>query len=82
MTSWPKQPTIYAINTLVWLCDRFEHESAHGLRLHLLADPTCQDALIRFIENHDEPRPDGFILAHKRRAAMLPGEADNPGERG
>jgi glycosidase len=38
------------------LYDRLAHENAEAVRLHLLADPAYQDKLVRFIENHDEPR--------------------------
>jgi hypothetical protein len=46
------------------LYDRMEHESPENVRLHLLADASYQEKMIRFIENHDEPRsaaafPDG-----------------------
>ena len=38
------------------LYDRMEHENAENVRLHLLADMPYQERLVRFIENHDEPR--------------------------
>ena len=38
------------------LFDRLEHAFAEQVRLHLLADVGYQEKLIRFIENHDEPR--------------------------
>jgi hypothetical protein len=38
------------------LYDRLAHGDAVDLRLHLTADQNFQDRLIRFIENHDEPR--------------------------
>ncbi len=38
------------------LYDRLEHGSAEGVRLHLCADLAYQERLVRFIENHDEPR--------------------------
>ena len=38
------------------LYDRLVHESAEQVRLHLLADDSYQTRLVRFIENHDEPR--------------------------
>jgi hypothetical protein len=46
------------------LYDRMEHESAESVRQHLLADAAYQQGMVRFIENHDEPRaavafPDG-----------------------
>lgn len=50
------------------LYDRIEHGDAENVSLHLLADPSYQDGMVRFIENHDEPRaaatfPDGKGLA-------------------
>ena len=38
------------------LYDRLVHDSADSIRGHLQADPAYQERLIRFIENHDEPR--------------------------
>jgi hypothetical protein len=38
------------------LYDRLVHENAESIRLHLLADRAYQGKLVRFIENHDEPR--------------------------
>jgi Alpha amylase, catalytic domain len=38
------------------LYDRILAGNAEQVRLHLLADDTYQNALVRFIENHDEPR--------------------------
>ena len=38
------------------LFDRLEHAFAEQVRLHLLADVGYQEKLVRFIENHDEPR--------------------------
>ena len=46
------------------LYDRLEHDSAENVRLHLCADLAYQEKLVRFIENHDEPRA----------AAAFPGE--------
>jgi hypothetical protein len=37
------------------LYDRLKHENAESVRLHLCAERSYQDKLIRFIENHDEP---------------------------
>jgi len=39
------------------LYDRLEHGPAESVRLHLCADMDYQERLVRFIENHDEPRP-------------------------
>jgi len=38
------------------LYDRLEHDSAQSVRLHLGADLSYQKKLLRFLENHDEPR--------------------------
>ncbi|MEZ4515695.1 MAG: alpha-amylase family glycosyl hydrolase [Chloroflexota bacterium] len=38
------------------LYDRLEQETAESVRQHLTADPSYQDRLVRFIENHDEAR--------------------------
>ncbi len=37
------------------LYDRMEHGDAENVRQHLLADPSYQQGMVRFIENHDEP---------------------------
>ncbi len=38
------------------LYDRMEHGDAASIGLHLLADSNYQRGMVRFIENHDEPR--------------------------
>ena len=38
------------------LYDRLIHDNAEEILSHQLADLTYQDKLVRFIENHDEPR--------------------------
>ena len=38
------------------LYDRLAHEGAESVRGHLQADAAYQERLLRFIENHDEPR--------------------------
>jgi glycosidase len=38
------------------LYDRILHGSAEQVRLHLLAEDAYQHGLVRFVENHDEPR--------------------------
>ena len=60
------------------LYDRMEHGNAENVRMHLLADMSYQDKLIRFIENHDEPRAAStFHLGKQKMAAVavatLPG---------
>jgi glycosidase len=53
------------------LYDRLEHENAESVRLHLCADPGYQDKLLRFIENHDEPRAAAAFHPAKARAAAV-----------
>ena len=53
------------------LYDRMEHGDAESVRLHLLADRGCQDGMVRFIENHDEPRAAAAFPPGKARAAAV-----------
>lgn len=54
------------------LYDRLEHEKAESVRLHLSAEPGYQNKLLRFLENHDEPRAAAaFWLAKERAAAVV-----------
>jgi Alpha amylase, catalytic domain len=53
------------------LYDRLEHSPAEDVRLHLCADPAYQNKLLRFIENHDEPRAAAAFSPEKERAAAL-----------
>ena len=60
------------------LYDRMEHSNAEDIRLHLCADLAYQAKLLRFIENHDEPRASATFSPEKQRAfaltiATLPG---------
>jgi glycosidase len=60
------------------LYDRLEHGPAESVRLHLCADMAYQNKLLRFIENHDEPRAAATFSPAKERAVavttfMLPG---------
>jgi len=60
------------------LYDRLIHETAQTVRLHLLADMAYQQRLVRFLENHDEPRAAAAFAPQKARAcavtvATLPG---------
>ena len=45
--------------------------NAESVRQHLLADHAYQDKLVRFIENHDEPRAAATFPAEKGRAAAV-----------
>ncbi len=54
------------------LYDRLEHGSAEAIRLHLLADMSYQNKLLRFIENHDEPRAaSSFFREQEKMAAVI-----------
>jgi len=53
------------------LYDRMEHGDAENVRLHLLADIAYQQGLVRFLENHDEPRAAATFAAEKARAAAV-----------
>ena len=60
------------------LYDRLEHGDPESIRLHLGADPAYQAKLVRFVENHDEPRaavafPGAKAEAVAVTAATLPG---------
>lgn len=52
------------------LYDRLQHGDAQGILLHLAADAVYQEKLIRFIENHDEPRA-AIAFAVQERAAAI-----------
>ncbi|MGV8075573.1 MAG: alpha-amylase family glycosyl hydrolase [Syntrophobacteraceae bacterium] len=53
------------------LYDRMEHGDAENVRLHLLADLWHQHGLVRFLENHDEPRAAATFPDKKARAAAV-----------
>jgi hypothetical protein len=53
------------------LYDRMEHGPAENVRLHLLADHAYQEGMVRFIENHDEPRAGATFPDGKGRAAAV-----------
>jgi hypothetical protein len=53
------------------LYDRLEHDSAESVRLHLCANPAYQNKLVRFIENHDEPRAAAAFPARKAVIAAV-----------
>jgi glycosidase len=53
------------------LYDRMEHNDAEQVRLHLLADQQYQQKMIRFIENHDEPRAASAFPPGRARAAAV-----------
>ncbi len=53
------------------LYDRLEHSDAEAVRLHLLADLSYQQRLVRFIENHDEPRAAATFAPDRNRVAAV-----------
>ena len=53
------------------LYDRLAHESAASVRGHLQADSGYQERLLRFIENHDEPRAAATFEPAQARAAAV-----------
>jgi len=53
------------------LYDRLEYSDAESVRLHLLADASYQQKMLRFIENHDEPRAAKAFPEAKGRAAAV-----------
>jgi len=53
------------------LYDRMEHADTESVRQHLFADRSYQDKMVRFIENHDEPRAAAAFPTEKGRAAAV-----------
>jgi hypothetical protein len=53
------------------LYDRLEKGTPESVRLHLLAGLDYQDRLVRFIENHDEPRAASVFESERLRAAAI-----------
>jgi hypothetical protein len=53
------------------LYDRLVHEPAESVRGHLEADAGYQERLLRFIENHDEPRAAATFGPGQARAAAV-----------
>ena len=53
------------------LYDRLVHDNAESVRLHLTASLDYQDKLVRFIENHDEPRVAATFSTEKERAVAM-----------
>ena len=53
------------------LYDRLAHDNAESVRLHLSAGLDYQDKLVRFIENHDEPRAAATFSPEKERVAAV-----------
>ena len=53
------------------LFDRLVYETAESVRGHLMADPAYQERLLRFLENHDEPRAAAVFPASRALAAAV-----------
>jgi hypothetical protein len=53
------------------LYDRLLHDDAAGIRAHLQVDLAYQSRLIRFLENHDEPRAAAAFPPGRHRAAAI-----------
>ena len=53
------------------LYDRLVEGDADGVRAHVLADPAWQAQLVRFLENHDEPRAGSVFPPDRLRAAAV-----------
>jgi hypothetical protein len=53
------------------LYDRIESENGESVRRHLVSDPAYQEGLVRFIENHDEPRAASVFPPEKERMAAV-----------
>lgn len=53
------------------LYDRMEHGPAENILLHLCTDRAYQEGMVRFIENHDEPRAAAAFPDEKGRAAAV-----------
>ncbi|MBL7258167.1 alpha-amylase family glycosyl hydrolase [Paractinoplanes lichenicola] len=76
-TEWTLQQQGFHLCYDKRLYDRLAHEDANAVRAHLRADRAYQDRLIRFTENHDEPRAAAALGPRNRAAAVaiatLPG---------
>ena len=53
------------------LYDRLEHDGPESIRPHLSGDLAYQSKLVRFIENHDEPRAAATFSPERHRAAAV-----------
>jgi len=53
------------------LFDRLESDNAESIRLHLCAELAYQKKLVRFLENHDEPRAATSFSPAKEQAAAI-----------
>ncbi len=62
------------------LYDLLVAADAAGVRRHLRTEPPRQDGLLRFVENHDEPRA-ATVFGHDRRLAAVVTALTQPGAR-
>jgi 4-alpha-glucanotransferase len=53
------------------LYDRLAHDSAASVHAHLSSGMAFQEGLVRFLENHDEPRAAAAFPPRKHRAAAV-----------
>ena len=53
------------------LYDRLVHEDATSVRGHVAGEAAYQRALVRFLENHDEPRAAAVLPPDRQRAAAV-----------
>jgi len=58
------------------LYDRVCHGDAASIRAHLSAGLNYQDRLVRFLENHDEPRAAAVVPFERHRAAAVGARRD------
>ncbi|MBU2668302.1 alpha-amylase [Actinoplanes bogorensis] len=70
-TEWTLQQQGFDLCYDKRLYDRLAHEDAGAVRAHLRADRGYQDRLIRFTENHDEPRAAAAFGPRNRAAAVV-----------
>ncbi|MFD4474810.1 MULTISPECIES: alpha-amylase [unclassified Streptomyces] len=68
---WPLQQQGFDFCYDKRLYDRILHENAASVRAHLGADEGYQRRLLRFLENHDEPRAALTLAPDKERAAAV-----------
>lgn len=61
------------------LYDRLVHENSESVRGHLLADLSYQNRLVRFLENHDEPRAASTLAPPERERAAAVAITTLPG---
>jgi hypothetical protein len=70
-TEWTLQQQGFDLCYDKRLYDRLVHDDADALRKHLAAGRDYQDKLIRFVENHDEPRAAATLPGGRGRAAAV-----------